>query len=111
LHTLNSDIRSLDLILRCMPNIQEFCFTLMDDYTDTPFIDIILDRDYWQQMLTSRVPYLKKFDFLMSLVMADNLIDLDWLLDSFRCFVTQYDGWHMAISRWEPFRRDIPCKS
>ncbi len=105
------DIHSLGLILHCMPNLREFCFTFFVGHFDTQYFDILLDGNNWQQTLTSHVPYLNKFDFHISFLMVEELFDLDWILNSFRYFVVQYDGWHMAISRWKTFRRFRPCKS
>ncbi|CAF3743671.1 unnamed protein product [Rotaria sordida] len=104
------DVDSLDIILRCMPNLREFTFTFIVGPLDTPYYNILLDGNNWQQVLTSRVPYLNKFDFHMSFYMFEESFNLDLILNSFRCFVTQYDDWHMAISRWKTFQEPISCK-
>ena len=60
------DIHSLGLILHCMPNLQEFSFTLIVERLHTPFIDVFLNGNNWQQMLASHSSYLTKFDIHMS---------------------------------------------
>ena len=105
------DIHSLDFILHCMPNLQEFSLTLITGRLDTSFIDVLLDGNNWQQMLTRRISNLNKFDFHISFLTDQGLFDLNLILDSFHYFLARYDGWHMAISRWETFKGFIPCKS
>ncbi|CAF3871959.1 unnamed protein product [Rotaria sordida] len=104
------DIHSLSLILYCMPNLQDINFTFITEYLDldTPYIDVLLNGNIWQQILISHVPYLNTFNIHISLLTNDGLFDLQSILDSFRCFLTQFDGWHMAISRLETFRYSIP---
>ncbi|CAF1644962.1 unnamed protein product [Rotaria sordida] len=104
------DIHSLSLILYCMPNLQDINFTFITEYFDTPYIDVLLNGNIWQQILISHVPYLNTFNIHISLLTNDGLFDLQSILDSFRCFLTQFDGWHMAISRLETFRYSIPYK-
>ncbi|CAF3296569.1 unnamed protein product [Rotaria sp. Silwood2] len=102
------DIHSLSLILYCMPNLQDINFTFITEYLDTPYIDVLLNGNIWQQILISHVTYLNTFNIHISLLTNDGLFDLQSILDSFRCFLTQFDGWHMAISRLETFRYSIP---
>ncbi|CAF1471388.1 unnamed protein product [Rotaria sordida] len=97
------DIHSLGLILHCMPNLHEISFTFITKDLNTPFIDVLLNGNIWQQILISHVQYLNKFNIHISLLTDEGLFDLKSILDSFRCFVTQFDGWHMAISRLETF--------
>ncbi|CAF1462892.1 unnamed protein product [Rotaria sordida] len=104
------DIHSLSLILYCMPNLQDINFTFITEYIDTPYIHVLLNGNIWQQILISHVPYLNTFNIYISLLTNDGLFDLQSILDSFRCFLTQFDGWHMAISRLETFRYSIPYK-
>ena len=106
------DINLLSLILRCMPTLREFSFTYIEEYLDPLFIDTFIDGNHWQQILTNRVPYLNQFNFHISFITEKNntSFDLDWIVDSFRCFLTQYAGWHMAASQWQTFKDSIPCK-
>ena len=103
------DVHSLGLILSCMPNLHEFSFTFIMERFAIPFNDVLLDGNIWQNILTIHVPYLNKFDIHIS-VMREELFGLKSILDSFRCFVTQYDGWHMAVSRWETFEKKCKLK-
>jgi hypothetical protein len=103
------DIHSLSLILSCMSNLRELNFTYITEHLDTPFIDLLINGNIWQQILTSHVPYLNKFNIHMSLLTPERL-DLKSILDSFRCFVRQYHGWQMAVSQWETYGHSIPCK-
>jgi hypothetical protein len=105
------NIHSLARVLHCMPNLQKFSFTFIVEYLHTPFIDVLLNGINWQQMLTSHVPHLIKFDIHISFLTHNGLLNSKLILDSFRCFLTQYHGWHMAISRWTTFQRSILCKS
>ena len=104
------DIRSIDLILRCMPNIHRFIFTLIVDYHISPFIIDLIDGKNWQEMLTTYVPYLNKLDFHISFVTNGMPMDLNEILNSFRCFLKQYYQWQMGIKRWK-VNPDLPCKS
>ncbi|CAF0908414.1 unnamed protein product [Rotaria sordida] len=105
LHILTQcDIHSLGLILHCMPNLREFSFTFIVEHLHTLFIDVLLNGNNWQQILTSHLSHLTKFDIHMSFLTHDGLVNSKLILDSFRCFCTQYDGWHMAISRWKTFQ-------
>jgi hypothetical protein len=94
------DIHSVGLVLSCMPNLRELNFTLVTEYLDTTLGDVLLNGNIWQKILINHVPYLNKFDIHISLI-REGLFDLKSILDSFRCFVTQYDDWHMAVSQWE----------
>jgi hypothetical protein len=94
------DIHSLGLILYCMPNLHELNFTFIMEHRAIPFNDVLLNGNIWQNLLTIHVPHLNKFDIHISLV-REELFDLKSILDSFRCFITQYDGWHMAASQWK----------
>ncbi|CAF1283264.1 unnamed protein product [Rotaria magnacalcarata] len=105
-----SDVHSIDHILHCMPNLQGFSFTLIMEDLDTPCIDDLIDGNVWQQILTRHVSNLKKFDFHMSFLTDERFFDLDLVLNSFRCFLTRYDGWHMAICRWKTFEEPISYK-
>ncbi|CAF4550065.1 unnamed protein product, partial [Rotaria sp. Silwood2] len=105
------DIHSLHHILHCIPNLQDFSFSLIIEHLDTPFIDDLLDGNNWQQILIRHVSNLNKFNFHMSFLTDEGLFDLNLVLNSFRCFLTRYDNWHMAISRWETFEEFIPSKS
>ncbi|CAF4753646.1 unnamed protein product, partial [Rotaria sp. Silwood2] len=104
------DIHSLDVILHCMPNLNELIFTFITKISNTPFIDILFNGHIWQQILINHVPYLNKFNIHISVLTDKGLFDLKSILDSFRCFVTQCDGWHMAVTRLQPFERPIKCK-
>ncbi|CAF4518274.1 unnamed protein product [Rotaria sp. Silwood2] len=95
------DIYSIGLILHCMPNLYQFVFTLIRDRSLSPFIMDLIDGQNWQEMLTSHVPYLKKFDFHISLLKYGQPLDFDNIVNSFRCLVNLYHQWDMCISRWE----------
>ena len=103
------NVHLLALILRCMPNLQEFCFTFFVGLVNRTF-NILLDGNYWQHMLTSHAPHLNKFDFHISFLMNEISLNLDSILNSFQYFVTQYDGWHMSVSQWKTFQGRISCK-
>lgn len=105
------NIHSLACVLHCMPNLQEFSFTFIVEYIHTPSIDVLLNGINWQQLLTSHVPHLIKFDIHISFLTHNRLLNSKLILDSFRCFLTQYHDWHIAISQWTNFQRFILCKS
>lgn len=65
----------------------------------SPYINDLLDGHQWQQMLTSDVPHLKTFDFLIGLFDTRSLLNMDDIVHSFQYFVLHYDGWHMAVER------------
>lgn len=104
------DIRSISLILRCMPSLHRFVFTLLVDQNISPFIMDLINGKNWQVMLTTYVPYLNQFDFHISLITNGEPTDFNEILDSFRCFSKLYYQWQMAINRWKinPY---LPCKS
>ncbi|CAF4470688.1 unnamed protein product, partial [Rotaria sp. Silwood2] len=91
------DIHSLSLILRCMPNLHQFIFTFMSSHEISLYIDDMLDGHQWQQMLTSYVPHLETFDFLIGLFYTRPILNMDYIVHSFQYFVAHYNGWHMAI--------------
>ncbi|CAF1403818.1 unnamed protein product [Adineta steineri] len=94
------NIHSLSLILHCMSNLQELSLTLVNNHMNQWLIDSFINGNNWQRMLTGYVANLKVFDFHMSFLMDNRLLDLNLILNSFRYFVTHYNGWHMGISRW-----------
>ncbi|CAF1389964.1 unnamed protein product [Adineta steineri] len=104
------NIHSLNLILHCMPNLQELSLTLVNNHVNQWLIDSFINGNNWQRMLTSHVANLKVFDFHMSFLMDNRLLDSNVILNSFRYFVTHYNGWHMAISRWITFEDIGPGK-
>ncbi|CAF2741349.1 unnamed protein product [Rotaria sp. Silwood2] len=104
------DINSLGIILYCMPNLQQISFTFIAEYLDTSFINILFNGNIWQQILINYVPYLKKFDIYISVLTDKGLFDLKSILDSFRCFVTQYNGWNMSVTRLRAFEKPKKCK-
>ncbi|CAF5092447.1 unnamed protein product, partial [Rotaria sp. Silwood1] len=73
-------IHSIDLILHCMPKLDQFGFIFIVDQNISPFIMNLTNGQNWCEMLTSDVSYLKKFDFRISLlngicVSVDETID------------------------------------
>ncbi|CAF4118955.1 unnamed protein product, partial [Rotaria sordida] len=95
------DIRSIGLILRCMPNLHRFVFTLIVDFNISPFIMDLTNGKNWQEILTTYVPYLTKFDFYISFITSGMAIDLNEILNSFRCFLKLYYQWQIGINRWK----------
>ncbi|CAF1283481.1 unnamed protein product [Adineta ricciae] len=95
------DIRSLNSILRCVPSLEEFCVTVLNDNMNAPFMDLLINGHNWQRLLTSYMPNMKKFDFLMTFLIGDKSLDSTAILHSFNYFQRQYDSWHMAVSRWQ----------
>jgi hypothetical protein len=96
------NVSFLEDILNCMPNLIQFTITFMlMNKTLTNVIDV-LDGQFWEELLSRNAPSLCKFDFYISVICtgAQQLVDLDDIIDSFEYFVTRYDGWHMAASRW-----------
>ncbi len=96
------DISSIGLILRCMPNLHRFVFTLIVDQNISPFIMDFTNGQNWHQMLKSHLSYLNKFDFYISLLTNGESIDLDAILNSF--------NWDICITRWR-YRSIYRCKS
>ncbi|CAF3338585.1 unnamed protein product [Rotaria sp. Silwood2] len=95
------DIHSIGLILRCMPNLHRFIFTLIGDQNIFPFTMDLINGQNWYEMLTNHVPYLNKFDFHISGIVNGESIDLDNILNSFKCFLNLYHDWNMCITRWK----------
>jgi len=84
-----------------MPNLIQLTITFM--LLNKTLINIIdvLDGQFWKELLSRHAPRLCKFDFFISVVYTGQLlVNLDGIVDSFEYFVTRYDGWHMAASRW-----------
>ncbi|CAF3298577.1 unnamed protein product [Rotaria sp. Silwood2] len=98
---IRCDIQLIGLILRCMPNLHRFVFTIIVDKNISPFMMDLINGQNWREMLTCHVPYLNKFDFHMSLLTNGQPIDLDNILNSFRSFINLYEKWDMCISRWK----------
>ncbi|UJR29550.1 hypothetical protein I4U23_010767 [Adineta vaga] len=94
------DIHSLDLILRCIPNIHQFIFTLKVDHNISSFMMNLINENNWQEMLMTRVSYLKKFDFHISFITNGDGRDLNEILNSFKFCIKLYDQWQMGINRW-----------
>jgi hypothetical protein len=95
------DVSFLEHILNCMPNLIQFTITFMlINKILTNIIDV-LDGQFWEELLSRHAPRLCKFDFFISVIHTGRqLVDLDDIVDSFEYFLTRYDGWHMAASRW-----------
>src|SRR5205085_3193447 len=90
------DIHSIGLILRCMPNLHRFVFTLIVDLNISPFTMDLINGQNCREMLTSHVPYLNKFDFHISFITNGEPVDLDSILNSFRCFINLYYQWDIC---------------
>ncbi|CAF3013411.1 unnamed protein product [Rotaria sp. Silwood2] len=97
--TTMCNIDSISVILRCMPNLRQFVFTLTSSKQISRYIHDLLDGYGWQQILTSHASNLKKFDFLIGLFGIRAFINMDYIVHSFQYFVAHYDGWHMTIER------------
>ncbi|CAF1368986.1 unnamed protein product [Rotaria magnacalcarata] len=97
---------SIACILRCMPNLKYFFFTLGPYASQTLFPVELLDGYVWQEMLELYVPYLSKFEFHMSVWKCFPPTDLDIVIDSFENFVGKYSNWHMVIDQWR-----LQCES
>ncbi|CAF3017485.1 unnamed protein product [Rotaria sp. Silwood2] len=113
---IRCDIQLIGLILRCMPNLHRFVFTIIVDKNISPFMMDLINGENWREMLTCHVLYLNKFDFHISLLTNGQPIDLDNILNSFRSFINLYEKWDMCISRWKfmpyiPYLPLFPCKS
>ena len=80
------DIRSLNSILHCVPSLEEFCVNVLSDDMNAPFMDLLINGHNWQRLLTSHLPNMKKFDFLMSFLISDKLLDSTAILHSFNYF-------------------------
>ncbi|CAF4926457.1 unnamed protein product [Rotaria sp. Silwood1] len=92
-------IDSLSVILRCLPNLRQFIFTLIASEQISHYINDLLDGHHWQRILTNHVPHLKTFDFLIDLLGTQALLNIDYIVHSFQYFVVHYDGWHMTVER------------
>ncbi len=104
------DLNCLNSVLHCMPNLEQFSFTFINERVNQPFIDTLLDGNNWQQILRNRLPNLIKFDVHMSLLTTNQQFDSKQILESFRCFVKEYSNWHLSVSRWKSFVDFLPCK-
>ncbi|UJR16463.1 hypothetical protein I4U23_003365 [Adineta vaga] len=60
----------------------------------------LINGNNWQEMLMTRVSYLKKYDFHISFITNGEARDLNQILNSFKFCVKLYDQWQMAINRW-----------
>lgn len=78
------DIDSIGLILRRMPNLHHFRFTLIINRRIPQFMMGLADGQNWHDMLTNHVPYLKKFDFHISFLklMSEPMISIILLTHS-----------------------------
>ncbi|CAF1310807.1 unnamed protein product [Adineta ricciae] len=102
------DVRSLNSILPCVPNLEEFCVNLVSDHMNASYMDLLVDGHSWQRLFTSHVANLKKFDFHMSFLICEKLVDSTMILHSFNYFQKHYDSWHMAVSRWKILEEFMP---
>ena len=93
-------MQSISYILRCMPNLIRFYFTLGIRSDKWPFPGELLDGYVWKQTLELYNPHLSTFEFHMSIVKSLPRLYLDIVVDSFQCLVTKYPNWHMVIDRW-----------
>jgi hypothetical protein len=84
-----------------MPNLHRFVFTYLFDIYIPPFTTDLMNGQNWREILTSHVPHLNKFDFHMSFLTSGEPIDLDNILNSFKCFSNLYHQWDMCITRWQ----------
>jgi hypothetical protein len=93
------DYHSISSILRCMPNLKQFYFTL--NYPAMwPFPGELLDGDVWKQIFEHYLPCLSKFEFHVAFSKRYPKLDLDIVVNSFNYFVKKYFNWHMIIDRW-----------
>ena len=111
LYLLNvCDIGFLGPILHCMSHLRRFMITLNAIESVASYVVHLLDGHFWQDLLINHAPSLTKFDFLIAMNKWTPSVDLDVIVNSFQYFVTRYDGWHMAASRWQ-FCENIRSKS
>lgn len=95
------DSQSIFHILRCMPNLIRFHFTLSLWKRDWLFSSELLDGLVWKEIFKVYVPSLSKFEFHMSIAKKYPKLDLDIIVNSFQCFVGKYCNWQMVINRWK----------
>ncbi|CAF0820182.1 unnamed protein product [Rotaria sordida] len=74
------NIDSLSIILRCMPNLRQFIFTITSSKRISRYIRDLLDGYKWQHLFSIRA-----------------VINMDDIIHSFQYFVEHYDGWHMSV--------------
>jgi hypothetical protein len=94
------DKRSISYILRCVPNLIHFYFTLGVRTANWPFPDELLNGYVWQEMIDRYVPHLLKFEFFITIKKAYQNVDLDMIINSFENFVRKYSNWNMIIGYW-----------
>jgi hypothetical protein len=92
-----------------MPNLHRFIFaTLADDHTTHTAVSL-LNGHTWQELLSTHLVHLNRFDLLLDIDIYYSLIDLDAIVRSFNSFVTQYDSWQLTVDRWHYYPKE-PCK-
>ena len=94
------DVSFLSRVLDCMPNLRQFTVTVAAIHGVTSYVSDVLDGSYWRDVLSRSSPGLLKFDFLICVSKIGTFVNLDDIIDSFAYFLTRFDGWHMAASRW-----------
>ncbi|CAF3327992.1 unnamed protein product [Rotaria sp. Silwood2] len=99
------DSRSIASILRLMPNLIHFYFTMDIPVATWSYPGELFDGYVWQEMLESCVPRLSKFEFHMSIAKTNSILDLDIIVNSFAYFVKKYPNWNIIIQRWNFFFR------
>ncbi|CAF3783030.1 unnamed protein product, partial [Rotaria sordida] len=95
------DNRSISHILRCMPNLIYFYFTLGIPTANWPLPDELRNGYVWQEMIDRYIPHLLKFEFLIGIKKSYQHLDLDMIVNSFEYFVGKYPNWNMIITQWK----------
>lgn len=95
-----SDIDSLNLILKCMPNLRRLILALISSSFISPTWEDMLDGQYWEELLTIYVPQMNTFDlFLRVYTHPNSYIDIDDITHSFDYFATIYNDWYLTINQ------------
>ncbi|CAF2885538.1 unnamed protein product [Rotaria sp. Silwood2] len=72
------DIYSIAYILRCMPNLSRFYFTLASRMTAFSYYRELFNGFVWQQLLKRYVPCLSKFEFHISILKTFSSLNLHY---------------------------------
>ncbi|CAF1125976.1 unnamed protein product [Rotaria sordida] len=101
--TVECNIHSIGLILRCMPNLIHFKFYHGTRKVQWQNAQDLINGHKWQNMFEIHVPFLSKFDFHMSIMKYNPKFDLDMIINSFEYFVKKNPEWQLIVDRWENY--------
>ncbi|CAF1217550.1 unnamed protein product [Rotaria sordida] len=101
--TVECNIHSIGLILRCMPNLIHFKFYHGTRKVQWQNAQDLINGHKWQNMFEIHVPFLSKFDFHMSIMKYNPKCDLDMIINSFEYFVKKNPEWQLIVDRWENY--------